>query len=720
VHLPQGQQSLERDACGIGFVADSRGRASRQILDAALEGLANVRHRGAVAADRRTGDGAGVLLPIPAALVPGPWYGLAQVFLRDERARADVEEACAQEGLETAGWRRVPVVPDALGETARATMPAVEQLVLLRPLGLDLAAAELRACRARRRASRVAGAYIVSMSFRSVTYKALCAADQLGLFYPDLRDAALEVPFAIFHQRFSTNTSPSWERAQPFRHLCHNGEINAIDGNVRAMRGRGLGGALEEGGSDSALLDNAVELLVRGGRDIRHAVAMLLPRAWQEDTELDEDVAAFHRYHSGLVEPWDGPAAVVFTDGRVVGAALDRNGLRPLRVAATGDFVACASEAGAIPLAATGRVRRDRVGPGELLAVDPGLGLETDGAIARRLARKRPYRRWLASGRRTVDPGDPVDAPASDLTARQVAAGYTREDLTLLLRPSAADGHEPTSSMGDDTALPPLAGRDRSVFSYLRQRFAQVTNPPIDHLRERSLMSLQTLLGRRGSLLEDGEEAARLLELESFFLYPAAVPNLGGETIATSLEANESLAGACRRIADAAVAAVERGAEMLILADTGVPVAVPCLLALGAVQQRLVSTGKRSATALVVVSDEPRESHHVACLLGYGADAICPVLALETVAALAAADRLGADHPPPDEAQRRFRSSLEDGVLKVMSKMGIADVASYRSAQIFEALGLAQEVIDLCLTGTPSVLGGIGFAELERATRELA
>ncbi len=714
------QQSLERDACGIGFVADSRGRASRQILDAALEGLANVRHRGAVAADRRTGDGAGVLLPIPAALVPGPWCGLAQVFLRDERARGKVEEACAREGLETAGWRRVPTVPEALGETARATMPTVEQLVLLRPLGLDLAAAELRAFRARGRATRVAGAYIASMSFRSVTYKALCAADQLGQFYPDLRNAALEVPFAIFHQRFSTNTSPSWERAQPFRHLCHNGEINAIDGNVRAMRGRGHGDALEEGGSDSALLDNAVELLVRGGRDIRHAVAMLLPRAWQEDAELDEEVAAFHRYHAGLVEPWDGPAAVVFTDGRVVGAALDRNGLRPLRVATTGDFVACASEAGAIPLAGTARVRRDRVGPGELLAVDPGLGLEADRAIARRLARKRPYGRWLASGRRPIASGEPVAAPESDLTARQVAAGYTREDLTLVLRPSAADGHEPTSSMGDDTALPPLAGRDRSVFSYLRQRFAQVTNPPIDHLRERSLMSLQTLLGRRGSLLEDGEGAARLLELESFLLYPSAVPELAGETLAISLEDNESLEDACRRIADAALAAVERGAEIVILADTGVPVAVPCLLALGAVQQRLVSTGKRSATALVVVSDEPRESHHMACLLGYGADAICPVLALETVAALAAADRLGADHPAPDEAQRRFRSSLEDGVLKVMSKMGIADVASYRGAQIFEALGLAQEVVDLCLTGTPSVLGGIGFAELERATRERA
>ena len=411
MHHLGDQQRTERDACGIGFVADAQGRASRQILDAALEGLANVRHRGAVAADRSTGDGAGLLLPIPAALVPGPWCGLAHVFLRDESARAPIERACEEEGIEVAGWRTVPVDPEALGETARASLPSIEQLVLLRPFGLPSDEAELRAYRARRRAARIPGAYVASLSFRTVTYKALCAADQLGAFYPDLREGSLEVPFAIFHQRFSTNTSPSWERAQPFRLLCHNGEINTIDGNVRAMRGResepGVAGALEESGSDSSLLDNALELLVRGGRDVRHAASMLLPRAWQEDSELDPDVAAFHSYHAGLVEPWDGPAAIVFTDGRIVGAALDRNGLRPLRVASAGSFVACASEAGAVPLAPSLSVRRGRLGPGELLAVDPGLGFEEDTAIARRLAGRRPYRRWLEDGRRTVGPGEP-------------------------------------------------------------------------------------------------------------------------------------------------------------------------------------------------------------------------------------------------------------------------------------------------------------------------
>ena len=715
------QERIERDACGIGFVADAHGRASRQILDAALEGLANVRHRGAVAADRRTGDGAGLLLPIPAALVPGPWCGLAHVFLRDESARGLIESACEQEGIEVAGWRTVPVDPEALGETARRSLPSIEQLVLLRPFGLPAAEAEVRAYRARCRAARTPGAYVASLSFRTVTYKALCAADQLGAFYPDLLEGSLEVPFAIFHQRFSTNTSPSWERAQPFRLLCHNGEINTIDGNVRAMRGReaeaGLSGAFEESGSDSSLLDNALELLVRNGRDVRHAASMLLPRAWQEDAELDPDVAAFDRYHAGLLEPWDGPAAIVFTDGRIVGAALDRNGLRPLRVASTGSFVACASEAGAVPLPSSGRVRRSRLGPGELVAVDPGLGFEEDAAIARRLAARRPYRRWLEDGRRVLGPGAPVEPPGEDLTRRQLAAGYTREDLTLLLRPSASDGHEPTSSMGDDTALPPLAGRARPVFSYLRQRFAQVTNPAIDHLRERSLMSVQTLIGRREPLLAERPAAAHLIELESFFLYPSGVADLRGIHCSTGLGADESLEQACERLAAEVSVLVDRGADIVVLTDEDVSIAIPSLLALGAVQQQLVASGRRSLVSLVVVSDEPRDSHHLACLLGYGADAVCPRLALETVAALAGADRLGGDHPSPEEAQRRFRTALEDGVLKVMAKMGIADVASYRGAQLFEALGLAPDVVDLCLTGTPSPLGGIGFEALESELR---
>jgi len=562
------------------------------------------------------------------------------------------------------------------------------------------------------RAQSVAGAYVASLSFRTVTYKALCAADQLAAFYPDLLEPRLSVPFALFHQRFSTNTQPSWERAQPFRLLAHNGEINSIDANVAWMRARGL--PLEEDGSDSTLLDNALELLVRGGRDIRHAAAMLIPEAYDADPELDDDVRSFYRYHATLLEPWDGPAGVVFTDGRVVGAALDRNGLRPLRYAVVGDrLVACASEAGALPLPQGARIRRSRLGPGQMLVVDPATGIEENSDVKRRLSRKRPYARWL---RATVEPlaaGTPVDPPTESLTTRQVAAGFTREDISLLLRPAAGTGHEPTSSMGDDTALPPLAGRARPVTSYLRQRFAQVTNPPIDHLRERSVMSLRTLLGARAPLLGEHPRTARLLELESFFAFPSAVSELAGRGVVlpAAFAEREGLRRACSRLADEAAAC---DADLVVLEARG----IPAVLAVGAVHQRLVDEGRRTNVSIIVDAEEPREAHDFACLLAYGADAICPRLALETIAALAADDKLGGDHPTAAEAQLRFRDAIEDGVLKIMSKMGIADVSSYRGAQLFEAVGLAPDVVDLCLTGTPSVVGGVGFAELEREILE--
>jgi glutamate synthase (ferredoxin) len=716
----------ERDSCGIGFVADPSGSASREVVDLLLAGLTNVRHRGATAADRLTGDGAGVLLPLPDVLRPEPGCGLAMVFLRDEGARAGIEEACRLEGFELGGWREVPVSPEALGNEARASRPGIHQLVLLRPAGLDDDALELRAYRARRRAEAVAGAYMASLSFRTVTYKALCAADHLADFYGDLRDPALVAPFGILHQRFSTNTEPTWERAQPFRLLCHNGEINAIRGNVNWMRARagrlGFGDPLLDAfpldidGSDSAILDNALEALVRGGRDVRHALAMLVPESWELNPVMPEEIRDFYRYHAGLVEPWDGPAGIVFTDGRTVGAALDRNGLRPLRYAIVeGGLVACASEAGVVPLPAGGPVRRGRLGPNEMLTADPGRGVVVGPGIKLELARRRPYGQWLAQGIRRVGPGEPVAPPDEDLTARQVTAGYTREEVSLLLRPIGTSGHDPVSSMGDDTALPPLAGRSRPLATYFRQGFAQVTNPAIDHLRERLVMSLRTLLGPRAPLLSEGPEGARLTELDSFFLYPSALDELEATALDATFDAGEGLRAACGRLGAEAVAAVSAGADLLRLSDARREdgrVPVPSLLAAGAVHQRLVAEGLRTRASLVVESDEPRETHHFAALLGYGADAVCPALALETMAALAAADKLGGDHPPPDEAQRRFRAAVEDGVLKVMAKMGISDVASYRGAQLFEAVGLGREVVDVAFTGTPSPLGGVGFDEL--------
>jgi glutamate synthase (ferredoxin) len=719
----------ERDACGIGFVADARGRPSREIVDLALEALRRVRHRGAVASDRRTGDGAGLLLPLPRALLPAPWCGIAMVFLRDETARAQIELACRAEGLEPFGWRPVPVVPEALGGSAQASAPRIEQLVFRRPLGASLDEAERRAYRARRQAERAPGAYICSLSFRTVTYKALCSADQLGAFYPDLTDPVLAAPFAIFHQRFSTNTTPSWERAQPFRLLCHNGEINTIAGNAAWMRARGaeLGlsedglvvPALDETGSDSAMLDNALELLVRNGRGVRHAAAMLVPEAWQGNPELAAEVQAFYRYHACLLEPWDGPAGIVFTDGHVVGASLDRNGLRPLRVAVSDDgLVVCSSEAGTVDLAGRGNVRRGRLGPGRMISVDPaGAGVETDAAIKRKLAARRPYGRWLRHHLARVEPGDPLVPSARDLTPRQVAVGHTREELTLVVRPAAGTGHEPISSMGDDTALPPLAGRARPLYSYFRQRFAQVTNPPLDHLRERSVMSLRTLLGARAPLLTERPEAARLVELDSFFVFPSALTRLEARRLDATFGEGESLEAACARLADDALEAVRFGVPMLLLTDSRSGprrVPVPALLSVGAAHHRLVAAGLRTRVSILVESDEPRESHHFACLLGYGADAVCPRLALETVAGLATADALGGDRPAPDEAQRRFQDAVEDGVLKIMAKMGISDVASYRGAQLFEAIGLEPMVVERCFPGTPYLAGGVGFAELEQ------
>ena len=722
----------EIDSCGIGFVADGAARPSRELVELVLEALRRVRHRGATVADGKTGDGAGVLFPIPELLAP-PGAGLAMLFARADGERAVVEAGCREEGLAVDAWREVPVDPSALGEHARRSLPRILQAVI-RPLeALDDDEAEWRAFRARKRIELAGGPYVASLSFRTVTYKALCAADQLAAFYADLRDAAFVAPFGIFHQRFSTNTEPSWERAQPFRLLCHNGEINTIEGNVNWMRARErnlgerddplLHPVVDTEGSDSAMLDNVLELLVRGGRDIRHGTTMLVPPAWQGDTELAEDVRDFYRYHAGLVEPWDGPAALVFTDGRVVGAALDRNGLRPLRLAVAEDgLVVCASEAGVVDLAGRGTVLRQKLGPGEIVTFDPERGLELDGTIKARLAGSQPYGQWLANHRVPLAPGEPVAAPDDDLTARHLLFGWTREDLLSIVRPTASHAHEPTSSMGDDAAIPPLAARRRPLFGYFRQRFAQVTNPPIDHIRERAFMSLETVLGARSPLLEETEDGGFGWELESFLLYPSALDELPLVRLDAVFGAEESLLDACRRLADEAAEAAEEGALILLSdAEAGPERApVPILLATGFVHHDLVERGLRTRATLVVESDEPRDSHHVACLLGYGAEAICPRLAFETVAGLAAADKLGGDRPSPDEAQERLRAALEDGVLKVLSKMGISDVASYCGAQIFEALGLGQDLVRTAFRGTRSALGGIGFAELEADARARA
>jgi glutamate synthase (ferredoxin) len=722
----------ERDACGIGLVADVHGRASRELVDRALAGLAAVGHRGAWAADGVTGDGAGLLLPLTETLTRSltdtPGAGLAMCFLREGWHRATVEDACRAEGLEIAGWRTVPTRTSALGVTALASLPRIEQLVLVPSEHPD---AERRAYRARRRAERVAGVYISSLSFRTVTYKALCAAGQLARFYPDLEDPELVAPFAIFHQRFSTNTEPSWERAQPFRLVCHNGEINTIDGNVAWLEAResalgtepGLAPALDRAGSDSALLDNALELLVRGrGKDLAESVSLLVPPAWQNDPRLDPDVRDFHRYNALLSEPWDGPVALVFTDGRVSGAALDRNGLRPLRVAVTSDgLVAVASEAGAVPLPEGVTVRRGRLGPGGILTVDAERGLLLGAELRRELARRRQYGSWVAESIVRREVGEPVAAPESALDERHVLHGYTREELAAMLRPIAQTGHDPVYSMGDDTAIAPLAGRGRPLTSYLRQRFAQVTNPAIDHLRERLVMSVATLLGPRAAALDSEGQLPEHIVLPGFLLYPSGLESLSPLRLDATFTNEERLGHALDRLVALAESAVAAGTPLLCLSDReagGARAPVPALLALSAVHTRLAEAGLRTRCSLLVESDEPRDTHAIACLLGYGADAICPRLALETVARQAADDKIGGDRPSPEEAQRRLLAALEEGVLKVMSKMGISDVASYRGARLFEGVGLDRRLCRDLLGGTPSAIGGAGLDRFEREALE--
>ena len=663
-----------------------------------------------------------MLLPLHETLTGTPGAGIAMCFLREPWLRGVVEEACRAEGLEPFGWRDVPLDVSALGSTALASLPRIVQLVLA---PCDAEDAELRAYRARRRAELVDGVYVSSLSFRTVTYKALCAATQLAGFYPDLRDARWAASFAIFHQRFSTNTEPSWERAQPFRMLCHNGEINTIEGNVAWMeareRARGLdpalAPALDRRGSDSALLDNAVELLVRTGLDVREALSRLVPPAWQNDPRIGEEERAMRRYHAMAMEPWDGPAGLVFSDGIACGAKLDRNGLRPLRVAICDDgLVAVSSEAGAVPLPEGVGVRRARLGPGQLLSVDPEHGLRLDAELTRELASRRPYARWVADSVRFAEVGDSLAAPESDLGSRHVLHGYTREDLSLMLRPIAQTGRDPVYSMGDDAAIAPLAGRARPLASYFRQRFAQVTNPAIDHYRERTVMSVATLVGPRPAIDAAGT-LAPLVSLPSFLVTPAGLAALEPVWVDATFDADERLGKAVDRVSDACAALVEGGATAVCLSDhaaEGDRAPIPSLLAVAATHDRLVERGLRPGCSLLVSSDEARDSHMVATLVGYGADVVCPRLALETVAQQAANDKVGGDRPSPEEAQRRLLGAFEDGVLKVMSKMGISDVASYRGARLFEAVGLDRRLCRRFFGGTASAIGGIGLDRLER------
>jgi glutamate synthase domain-containing protein 2/glutamate synthase domain-containing protein 1/glutamate synthase domain-containing protein 3 len=756
---PRPDRALERDACGIGFVADVTGRPDRRVMDLGLTALSRLRHRGALGSDEQTGDGAGVLLPIPRrffsrelgpAATDAARLGVLMLFICDRRSAGEViaaaEEACGWERLKVVGWRDVPVEPTALGSHANATRPRIFQAVLRAPGADTPQRSEQRAHRARRRVEMFArdaerDVHVASCSFATVTYKALAAADRLSAFYPDLRDPEFEAPFIVFHQRYSTNTAPTWERAQPFRMLCHNGEINTIAGNANRMRARegSLGfdtpaeealfrPVFDENASDSGILDEVVELLTKEGgsrgmgRDIRRVVGMLVPAAWEEVLDLDDDRRAFYRWHASLMEPWDGPAALIFTDGVAVGAALDRNGLRPLRTWSCEDgLVICASEAGVIDLP-SGEVRRGKVGPGQMLVIDPRAGGLDEDALRQEIGRL-PWKTWADTFRTVRMRGAPrADVlPPDELLTRQVMHGYTREDLSLVVRPAAAEGREATFSMGDDAPIAVFSRHDRSIFNHLRQRFAQVTNPAMDHIRERSVMSLQVLLGPREPLLTDRPEAASLEELESFFLWDRPVGRWLDATWPVD-EGPEGVRSAIRRLTGEAVTAVTEsteGSRLLVISDLAAGsrrAPIPSVLAVGAVNAALTRAGLRTRCSLVAEVDDARESHHAACLLAVGAEGIRLRLATASVVALAQAS--GDDEPAVAAALDRYREAVEDGVRKAMAKLGISCVESYRGAEALDVLGMDDEITSACFVSTRPSLGGIGFRDVAAAVLE--
>ena len=766
----------EHDACGTGVVARASGQRSHDVVAMALEAVARVAHRGAASTDN-SGDGAGLLTQIPHRLFfrdayrlglrlqPGRPFGVGCFFLPTEPAAlaaagAVVEAVLAEDGIPFLGWRDVPTNPAALGPTARASCPVIRQAFVGLPAGgADEESWERELYLARREMERraeeagLSGFYVSSLSCRTIVYKALLTGTQLPVFYTDFRYPEYESAIAVFHQRYSTNTLPSWPLAQPFRMVAHNGEINTLWGNRNAMAmretlldsplwGRKVGrirNAIWEHGSDSASLDNAMELLALSGRDPVHTLMMMIPQAWEKYPDLHPSIKAFYEYHQCVLEPWDGPAAVAFTDGVLAGAIVDRNGLRPCRYKIRRDgLLVAGSEVGLVDLDPHEVVESGKVGPGEVIVVDTRRGEVIRNLDAKlEVAGRRPYARWVARYMARLEPdGERVPpAPAPDqLRALQRAFGFGFEDVRYGLEAMGQTGIDAVWSMGDDTPIPPLSRYPQSVYAYLRQRFAQVTNPPIDSLRESMVMSLRMHLGRRGSPLLERPSYARMLRIEHPVLLPeemAALHNVAGFSAVTLhalwdvSDGPEGLQRALHRLRREAERAARRGARILILSDRGVSerrAPIPMLLAIGAVRSHLVHTGLRARVGLVAEVGDATDIHHFAALIGYGAEAVHPWLALATLDETFghpeeprkrredAAD--APERPSPEEARRRFRAAAEKGLLKILSKMGISTLSSYCGAQIFEALGLGAEVVELCFAGTASPIGGIGFEEI--------
>lgn len=759
---------FEKDACGMGFVAHIKGKKSHEIVEQALTLLFNMEHRGGQGSEPSTGDGAGILLQIPhgffkaetaklgLSLPEEGQYAVAMTFLpEDEGVRRNHEEIFAriveEEGQTLIGWRTVPTNDEPLGESSRKVKPFVRQAFIARSAALtDDLAFERKLYVIRKRAelairyADIPGSdmfYFPSFSSKKIVYKGMLTTEQVGLFYPELHDPRLETAMALVHSRFSTNTFPSWERAHPFNYLIHNGEINTLRGNINWMHARQtlfqtelFGDDLEKikpiiapDGSDTAMFDNTFEFMYLAGRSMAHAAMMMVPEPWQNDEHMDEEKRAFYEYHACLMEPWDGPAAVGFTDGVQIGAILDRNGLRPARYYVTkDDLMVLASEAGVIEIPQEDIVLKDRLRPGRILLVDTKEGrIISDEEVKRSIVTQHPYREWLND--HLVDLEDLPEAPElpepdhETVQLRQQAFGYSFEDVRKVMEPMALTGVEPLASMGYDSPLAVLSEKPQRLFNYFKQLFAQVTNPPIDAIREEIVTSTYTTVGPERNLLNPEPESCRHIRLYTPFLSNEEFAKLrhvhrpGFKSITLPIffspqDGEQGLRDALKLLCDAADRVISRGHNILILSDKGVDAdnaPIPSLLAVSALHHHLIRQGTRTKVSILLESGEPREVHHFALLVGYGVSAVNPYLAFETLDDLIRQGMIrNISH---EKAVKNFIKAATKGVVKVLSKMGISTIQSYRGAQIFEAVGLNTEVIDQYFTGTASRIQGIGL-----------
>jgi len=762
---------FEHESCGVGFVVNIKGKKSHPIVLQALQVLRNLQHRGACGSEANTGDGAGILMQVPHMFLeqtcrvmkialPGPGeYGVGMVFLPPhptERYKCEVlfEDIVATEGLRLLGWRTVPTEHSSLGETAIASEPIVRQVFIARPNGLaDDLAFERKLYVIRKlaeRGIRAAGIqggnkfYVCSLSAKTMIYKGMLMPDQVEHYYPDLADPSLESALCLVHSRFSTNTFPTWERAHPYRYVAHNGEINTLRGNINWLHARQslfasdlfgddlkkLLPVVNEDGSDSAMFDNALEFLALSGRPLTHAVMMMIPEPWERHQSMDAEKRAFYEYHSCLQEPWDGPASIAFTDGVRIGATLDRNGLRPSRYYVTkDDRVIMASEVGVLDLPPEMIVQKGRLQPGRMFLIDTELGrIVADEELKGKVAREHPYQVWLDQNHVLLeDLPEPPHVHEPDhqtVFQRQQAFGYTFEDLRFILGPMASDGVQPLGSMGTDTPLAVLSNKPQLLYNYFKQLFAQVTNPPIDPIREEIITSTETMVGSEGNLLKPTPESCRMIKLEHPILTNEDLEKLrhvdrtGFKAVTLPIlfqaaDGAKGLEGALDQLFAATDKAIAGGSNIIILSDRGISTKnapIPAMLAMSGLHHHLIRQGTRTRVGLVLESGEPREVHHFALLIGYGCSAINPYLAYESLDDMIHEGLLpGLDHKT---AVKKYIKATVKGVVKTMAKMGISTVQSYRGAQIFEAIGLNHNVIDRYFTWTVSRVEGIGLEVL--------